>query len=42
MSLEKVKEYFKQYNLENKIKILDETSATCELAAKALGTEEKE
>lgn len=41
MSLEKVKEYFKQYNIENRIKELDETSATCFLAAKALGTEER-
>lgn len=40
MSLEKVKEYFKQYNIERRIKELDETSATCFLAAKALGTEE--
>ena len=41
MSLEKVKEYFKQYNIENRIKELDETSATCFLAAKALETEER-
>ena len=41
MSLEKVKEYFKQYNIESRIKELDETSATCFLAAKALGTEER-
>lgn len=36
MSIEKVKEYFKQYNIENRILELDHTSATVELAAKAL------
>lgn len=37
MSLEKVKQYFKQFGIENRIKELEESSATVELAAKALG-----
>lgn len=37
MSLEKVKEYFKKYGIENRIQELEESSATVELAAKALG-----
>ena len=36
MAIEKVKEYFKQFNIENKIKELDVSSATVELVAKAL------
>ena len=36
MSLEKVKEYFKQYGMENKILEFDVSSATVELAAQAL------
>lgn len=36
MSIEKVKQYFKQFNIENKIKEFDVSSATVELAAKAL------
>lgn len=40
MSIEKVKEYFKKFNIENKIKEFDVSSATVELAAKALGCEE--
>lgn len=40
MSLEKVKNYFKQFGIENKIHVLDVSSATVELASKALGCEE--
>lgn len=40
MSIEKVREYFKKFNIENKIKEFDVSSATVELAAKALGCEE--
>lgn len=36
MSIEKVKQYFKQFEIENKIKEFDVSSATVELAAKAL------
>ena len=39
MSLERVKEFFKQYNMEGRIKELGESSATVELAAAALGCE---
>ena len=39
MALEKVIEYFKQYNLENRVLILEESTATIELAAKALNIE---
>ena len=39
MSIEKVKAYFNQFNMEHKILELDESSATVELAAQALGTE---
>jgi prolyl-tRNA editing enzyme YbaK/EbsC (Cys-tRNA(Pro) deacylase) len=38
MSLEKVKEFFKQHNLEDKVMEFDTSSATVELAAKAVGT----
>lgn len=41
MAIEKVKEYFKKYNLDNKIIEFDVSSATVNLAAKALNTEEK-
>ena len=41
MAIEKVKEYFKKYGIEDKIIELDESSATVELAAKALHTEGK-
>ncbi|MBQ9792663.1 MAG: YbaK/EbsC family protein [Clostridia bacterium] len=37
MSIEKVKSYLKQFNLEDKVIELSESSATVELAAKALG-----
>ena len=39
MSIERVKEYFKQYNMEARIIELAESSATVELAAHALGCE---
>ena len=39
MSLEKVKEYFKAYGIEDRITELSESSATVELAAHALHTE---
>ena len=38
MSLLKVKEYLKKYGIDNRIVELDESSATVELAAKALNT----
>ena len=41
MSLEKVKEYFKKYNMENRILEFSESSATVELAAKAANCEPK-
>lgn len=39
MAIEKVREYFKQYNIENKIQEFDVSSATVELAAQALSCE---
>ena len=39
MSIERVKEYFREYGIEDKVIELDESSSTVELAAKALGTE---
>ena len=41
MSIEKVKEYFKKYNMENRILEFSESSATVELAAKAANCEPK-
>lgn len=41
MAIDKVKEYFKQYNMENRIQEFDVSSATVELAAQALGCEGK-
>lgn len=41
MAIEKVREYFKKYNLDNKIIEFDVSSATVELAAKALNTQSK-
>ncbi|MBB6218147.1 prolyl-tRNA editing enzyme YbaK/EbsC (Cys-tRNA(Pro) deacylase) [Anaerosolibacter carboniphilus] len=41
MAIEKVKEYFKQWNMENKILEFDVSSATVELAAQALNCEPK-
>ncbi len=40
MAISKVKEYFKQYNLNNKIIEFDSSSATVELAAKLLNCEQ--
>lgn len=40
MSIEKVREYMKQYGMQDKILEFDVSSATVPLAAKALGTEE--
>ena len=39
MAIERVKEYFRQYSMENRIIELKESSATVELAAQALGCE---
>ena len=39
MAIEKVKAYFKQYNLENRIQEFKTSSATVDLAAKALNCE---
>ncbi len=39
MALEKVKKYFEQYDLQDSILEFSESSATVELAAKAVGTE---
>jgi prolyl-tRNA editing enzyme YbaK/EbsC (Cys-tRNA(Pro) deacylase) len=39
MSWENVKQYFEEHNIPNKIILLNESSATVELAAKALGKE---
>lgn len=39
MAIEKVKEYFSQWNMENRIMEFDASSATVELAAAALGCE---
>ena len=41
MSIEKVREYFKKYQMEERIKEFDVSSATVELAAKALNCEEE-
>lgn len=41
MSLDKAKEHLKKFGLEENIQLLDLSSATVELAAKALGTEEE-
>ena len=40
MSIEKVREYLKQFNKDNDILEMGESTATVELAANALGTEE--
>ena len=39
MSYERVKQYFDEHNIPNEIILLNESSATVELAAKALGRE---
>ena len=36
MSVEKVKQYFKKFNMESRIQEFETSSATVELAAKAL------
>ena len=41
MSVEKVKEYFKQYGMEDKVREFPVSSATVELAAAALNCEPK-
>lgn len=41
MAIEKVKEYFKQWNMEDKILEFEASSATVELAAKAVNCEPK-
>ncbi len=41
MAIEKVKEYFKKYNMEDRIQEFEVSSATVELAAMALGCEGK-
>ncbi len=40
MSIERVREYFKKYGIENNIREFETSSATVELAAKALNCEE--
>ena len=39
MSVEKVREYLKEYGKDQAVRVLDESSATVELAAKAVGVE---
>ena len=39
MAIDRVKEYFKTYNMDNRIKEFDVSSATVELASQALGCE---
>ena len=39
MALDKVIEYFKKFNIENRILVLEESTATIDLAAKALNIE---
>ena len=39
MSIEKVKDYFKQYGMDGRILEFDVSSATVELAAQAVGCE---
>ncbi len=41
MAIERVREYFKKYNMEDRIQEFDVSSATVELAAKALNCEPK-
>ena len=40
MALENVERHFEQFNIKDKIILLNESTATVELAAKALNTEE--
>lgn len=39
MSIERVREYFRQYHMEERILEMDQSSATVELAAQAVGVE---
>ena len=39
MAIEKVREYFKQYGIEDRIMEFEVSSATVELAAQAVGVE---
>ena len=39
MAIEKVKEYFRNYGMEDRVQEFDVSSATVELAAEALGCE---
>ena len=39
MAIEKVREYFKQFGIEDRILEFDVSSATVDLAAKAVGVE---
>ncbi len=41
MSVEKVRAYLSQFGCADRIRVLDESSATVPLAAQALGCEEK-
>ena len=41
MAIDKVKEYFKQFGIDHKIREFEVSSATVELAAQALGCEGK-
>ena len=41
MSIEKVKQYFEEINMEDRIIVLEESSATVSLAAQALGCKEE-
>ena len=41
MSIEKVKGYFRKFSMEDRVLEFDCSSATVELAARALGCEEK-
>ena len=41
MAIENVKEYFRQYGIQDRILELDVSSATVELAAEAVGCEPK-
>jgi len=41
MSIEKVREYFRKYNMEERVQDFEESSATVELAAKAVNCEPK-
>ena len=39
MSLERVKQYLQKFGLDGRIRVLEQSSATIELAAQALGCE---